>query len=70
MRRQLGAPLHFCGWDIPAGRSPSPRSISNRSSAREDRTADQHDVFTIGTWLSSANRDATLVFFPKPTDSV
>ncbi len=72
MRRQLGARVHFWpfdGWDIPAGRSAIAEvypALWSRSFAREERTADQHDAFSIAAWLSRAGHDGTLAAFLKP----
>lgn len=72
IRQQIGAHVHFWpfdGWEIPTGRSavaevyPAPW---NRSFARDDRTADQHDAFSIAAWLSRADRDSSLAGFLKP----
>jgi hypothetical protein len=63
IRERLGARIHFWpfdGWDIPAGRSAIaevyPRLWSDNF-AREDRTADQHDAYSVARWLSGADRD-------------
>jgi hypothetical protein len=72
IRRQCGARVHFWpfdGWDIMAGRSVIAEvypALWNRSFAREDRTPDQHDAFTIAARLSHADRDGTLDSFLKP----
>ncbi len=34
--------------------------------AREDRTGDQHDAYSIAAWLSHADRDGSLAGFLKP----
>lgn len=72
IRQRLGARVHFWpfdGWDIPAGRSAVGEvypALWSRGFARQDRTGDQHDAFTIAAWLSSADRDGTLATFLKP----
>ena len=38
----------------------------SRSFAREERTGDQHDAFSIAAWLSRADRDGSLTAFLKP----
>ncbi len=38
----------------------------NRSFAREGRTGDQHDAYSIAAWLSLADRDGSLAGFLKP----
>jgi hypothetical protein len=72
IRQRLGPRVHFWpfdGWGIPAGRSAIAEAypaLWSRSFAREDRTGDQHDAFTIAAWLSYADRDSTLAPFLKP----
>lgn len=72
IRRRLGARAHFWpfdGWNIPAGRSAIAEvypALWSRSFAREDRTADQHDAFSIASWLSHADRDNSLAASLRP----
>lgn len=72
IRQRLGAGVHFWpfdGWDIPAGRSAIAEvypALWSRGFARQDRTDDQHDAFSIAAWLSHADRDGTLANFMKP----
>ncbi len=72
IRQQLGDRVHFWpfdGWDIPEGRSAVAEvypALWSRSFAREDRTGDQHDAFSIATWLSRADRDGSLRAFLNP----
>jgi hypothetical protein len=72
IRQQLGSRVHFWpfdGWDIPAGRSAIAEvypALWSRGFAKEDRTDDQHDAFSIATWLSHADRDGSLAAFLKP----
>jgi hypothetical protein len=72
IRRQLGERVHFWpfdGWDIPAGRSAVAEvypALWNRGFAREDRAGDQHDAYSIATWLSRADQDGSLAAFLKP----
>ena len=72
IRHRLGPRVNFWpfdGWDIPAGRSaiaevyPAPWS---RSFAREGRTGDQHDAYSIAAWLSRVDQDRSLPAFLKP----
>lgn len=59
----------FHGWDIPAGRSAIAEvypALWSRGFAKEDRTGDQHDAFSIAAWLSRADRDGTLAGFLHP----
>jgi hypothetical protein len=73
IRQRLGARVHFWpfdGWDVPAGRSTIaevyPR-LWSPSFARKDRTADQHDAFSVAKWLSRADHDGTLAGFLNPS---
>ena len=69
IRQRLGDRVHFWpfdGWDIPEGRSAVAEvypALWSRSFAREDRTGDQHDAFSIAAWLSRADRDGSLAAF-------
>jgi hypothetical protein len=72
IRRELGERVHFWpfdGWDIPAGRSVIAEvypALWSRGFAREGRTGDQHDAFSIAAWLSRADRNGSLVAFFNP----
>ncbi len=72
IRQRLGDRVHFWpfdSWDIPAGRSAIAEvypALWSRSFAREGRTGDQHDAFSIATWLSRADRDGGLAAFLTP----
>jgi hypothetical protein len=72
IRQQLGARVHFWpfdGWDIPVGRSAIAEvypALWNRGFARENRTSDQHDAFSIAAWLARADRDGSLAALLKP----
>jgi len=72
IRQQLGERVHFWpfdGWEIPAGRSAIAEvypALWNKSFAREDRTGDQHDAYSIAAWLSHADHDSGLAKFLKP----
>ena len=72
IRQRLGERVHFWpfdGWDIPAGLSVIAEvypALWSRSFAREDRTGDQHDAYTIAAWLVRADRDGSLAAFLKP----
>ncbi len=73
IRRRLGHRVHFWpfdGWDIPAGRSAIVEvypAMWNRSFAREGRTGDQHDAYSIAAWLSRADPDGRLAAFLNPS---
>ena len=73
IRQKLGSRVHFWpfdGWEIPAGRSAIaevyPR-LWSPSFARQDRTADQHDAYSVARWLSGADHVGTLAGFLKPS---
>ncbi len=73
IRQQLGDRVHlwpFDGWDIPEGRSVVAEvypALWSRSFAREERTSDQHDAYSIAAWLSHADRDGSLATFLNPS---
>jgi len=72
IRQRLGQRVHFWpfdGWDIPAGRSAIAEvypAMWNRSFARNGRTSDQHDAYSIAAWTSRADWDGSLAGFLKP----
>jgi len=69
IRHQMGDRVHFWpfdGWEIPAGRSVIVEvypSLWSRGFAREDRTADQHDAYSVAAWMRLADLDGSLVRF-------
>jgi hypothetical protein len=72
LRLHVGARVHFWpfdGWDIPTERSVVAEVypvLWSRGFPREDRTADQHDAFSVAAWLRRADLDGTLAEFFKP----
>ncbi len=72
IRQELGARVHFWpfdGWDIPVGQSAIAEvypALWSRGFAREDRTCDQHDAYSVAAWLSRAEKDDSLVGFLDP----
>ena len=72
IRQRLGSRVHFWpfdGWDIPAGRSAIAEvypSLWSRGFAREDRTSDQHDAYSVAAWMSRADRNDSLAAFLRP----
>ena len=72
IRQRLGARAHFWpfdGWDIPAGRSAIAEvypALWSREFAREDRTPDQHDAFSIAARLSRTDSDGSLTSMLNP----
>lgn len=73
LRQRLGPRVHFWpfdGWVLPPGLSAIAEvypALWNRSFARGERTADQHDAFSISAWLSAANRSGELSRFLVPS---
>jgi hypothetical protein len=72
MRQRLGDRVHFWpfdGWEVPAGRSAIAEvypSLWSHGFAKENRTGDQHDAYSVAAWLSRADRDGSLPAFLKP----
>ena len=66
VRRVLGERVHFWpfdGWEVEAGRSVVLEVYPKVWSAAfptEDRTADQHDAYSVAAWLSQAALDGRL----------
>jgi len=73
LRRHLGDRIHFWpfdGWVIPPGRSVVAEvypSLWRRRYPREERTADQHDAYSVATWLRQTDIDARLTTFFEPS---
>lgn len=72
LRQQAGDRVHiwpFEGWSVPAGISAIAEvypSLWSRSFPREGRTADQHDAFSVASWLRRADLDGSLADFLNP----
>lgn len=72
IRQQLGSSVHFWpfdGWSIPANRSAIVEvypALWNRGFPRQNRTADQHDAFSIVAWMSQADHNGTLATILNP----
>ncbi len=72
VRQRMGQRVHFWpfdGWDIPAGRSAIAEvypALWSRDFAREDRSGDQHDAYSIAAWLSHADQAGSLATFLNP----
>jgi hypothetical protein len=66
IHNSLGDRVHFWpfdGWDIPSGTSALAEvypALWSREYPREDRTADQHDAYSIAAWMARADRDGSL----------
>jgi hypothetical protein len=72
IRQHAGDRVHlwpFDGWDIPAGRSVMAEvypSLWSRSFARERRSADQHDAYSVAAWMRRADLEGSLAEFLNP----
>lgn len=72
IRRRAGDRVHFWpfdGWRIRAGCSAIAEvypALWRADFAREGRTDDQHDAYTIAAWLSRADRDGSLARYLHP----
>lgn len=72
IRQHLGERVHFWpfdGWDVPIGRSVVAEvypALWNRGFAREGRTGDQHDAYSIAAWFSRTDRSGNLAAFLEP----
>ena len=72
IRRQLGEEVHFWpfdGWQIPKGRSAIAEVypvLWSRAFERDGRSPDEHDAWSVATWLRAADHDGTLTRFQTP----
>jgi hypothetical protein len=72
IRQKVGGRVHFWpfdGWSVPAGKSVIAEvypSRWNRNYAREERTSDQHDAYSVAEWMRRADLDGSLANFFKP----
>ena len=66
LRNALGQRVHFWpfdGWDVPHGPSVIAEvypSLWSKAYPRDDRTQDQHDAFSVASWLRDADVAGTL----------
>ena len=73
VRQRVGDRVHFWpfdGWEIPEGRSVVAEvypSLFSREFARQEHTADQHDAYSVATWMRHADVDGSLAEFFKPS---
>lgn len=59
----------FDGWTIRPGRSVIAEvypALWSRSFSRDDRTADQHDAYSVTAWMQRADRDGSLATYFEP----
>jgi len=72
IRNQLGDRVRFWpfdGWDIPPGRSVIAEvypSLWSKGFAKEGRSGDQHDAYSVAEWMRCADLDDTLKDFFNP----
>ncbi|MFV1876402.1 hypothetical protein [Nioella sp.] len=72
IRQTLGDRVHFWpfdGWEIPRGKSVVLEAYPKLWSAgfpAQDRTADQHDAYSIAAWLAQAGVDGRLMEALQP----
>lgn len=60
----------FDGWDIPKARSVIAEvypSLWSRSFTRENRTADQHDAYSVAEWMRLTDLDGIFPSFFNPS---
>ena len=69
IRNQLPGVVHFWpfdGWDVPANHSVVAEAypaLWRRGFTPEGRTGDQHDAYSIATWMRRADMNGSLTFF-------
>lgn len=72
IRQRVGDRVHFWpfdGWDIPARRSVMAEvypSLWSQGFDREERTPDQHDAYSIATWIRRADLNGSLAELLDP----
>ena len=72
LRARSSGRVHFWpfdGWEIPAARSAVVEvypSLWSRGYARDDRTPDQHDAYSVARWLREADLGGILSEFLQP----
>jgi hypothetical protein len=72
IRQRVGSRVHFWpfdGWTIRPGSSAIVEvypALWSRGFAREERTGDQHDAFSVAAWLQRADLDGSLAGFLAP----
>lgn len=72
LHQNLGNCIHFWpfdGWDIPSGKSAIVEaypSLWSKGFAREDRTQDHHDAYSVAAWLRQADLEGKLSTYFNP----
>ncbi len=75
LRLREGMQVHFWpfdGWIVPTGVSAIVEvypSLWSRTFARDGRTADQHDAFSVAQWLRRSDLEGSLAGFLAPLPS-
>lgn len=73
LRQQVGDLVHFWpfdGWEVPVGRSVVAEvypSLWSSSFAREARTPDQHDAYSVAEWMRRADHNDSLLGLFNPS---
>jgi len=73
LRQKLADKIHFWpfdGWEFPPGRSVIAEvypSLWSRGFAREERSQDQHDAYSVARWLRQADLDGRISAFMAPS---
>lgn len=72
LRQRVGDSIHFWpfdGWEFATGKSVVAEvypSLWRHSFAQNGRNADQHDAYSVATWMRRADLDGSLGRFFKP----
>ncbi len=73
VRQRLGDRVHFWpfdGWEVSPGQTVIAEvypSLWSRGYPREERTADQHDAYSIAEWMRRSDQDGSLSDFFSPS---
>lgn len=73
IRQNSGDHIHFWpfdGWDIPQAKSAIVEvypSLWSKSIPKGNRTADQHDAYSVATWLRQADLEGRLTTYINPS---
>lgn len=73
LRQEVGDRVHFWpfdGWSVSSGRSVLAEvypSLWSRGFAREERSSDQQDAYSVAAWLRDADLDGSLPGFFDPS---
>ncbi len=73
LRQQVSDRVHFWpfeGWETPEGQSVMVEvypALWSRSFARDGRSGDQHDAYSVAAWLRQSDLDGSLADFFHPS---